>query len=61
MVVPTITRTVNDNNGNSGTWTYVNSNSISQTTCVAGHGPCNYTVTETDPAGNQTVHGQIAT
>jgi len=48
LVVPTITVTVNDNNGNNGTWTYVNSNNSST--------PGNYTVTETDPAGNQTVY-----
>lgn len=47
-VVPTLTRTVNDNNGNNGTWTYVNANTSSTA------GP--FTVTETDPAGNQTVH-----
>ncbi len=48
QVVPSLTRTVNDNNGNNNTWTYVNSN----TSSTAG----NFTVTETDPAGNQTVH-----
>jgi RHS repeat-associated protein len=42
--VPTLTRTVNDNNGNVNSWTYVNSGSNSPT------------VTETDPAGNQTVY-----
>jgi RHS repeat-associated protein len=55
-VVPTLTVTVNDNNGNIGTWTYVNSNGYNPSTCVAGAGPCNYTVTGTDPAGNQTVY-----
>ncbi|HZQ24839.1 MAG TPA: hypothetical protein VFA89_18770, partial [Terriglobales bacterium] len=40
-VVPTLKRTVNDNNGNTGTWTYVNSNNSS----TAG----NFTVTETTP------------
>jgi RHS repeat-associated protein len=45
-VVPTITVTLNDNNGNSGIWTYVNSNSSTT----------NFTVTKTDPAGNQTVY-----
>ncbi len=45
--VPTVTRTVNDNNGNVGTWTYVNSGAY-----PSGFG----TVTETDPAGNQTVY-----
>jgi RHS repeat-associated protein len=48
QVVPTLTRTVNDNNGNNGTWTYVNSN----TSATVG----NFTVTETDPANNQTVY-----
>lgn len=48
QVVPTLTRTVNDNNGNNGTWTYVNSN----TSGTAG----NFTVTETDAASNKTVH-----
>jgi hypothetical protein len=43
-----LTRTVNDNNGNVGTWTYVNAN----TSSTAG----NFTVTETDPASNQIVH-----
>ncbi|MGA8492837.1 MAG: hypothetical protein WB711_20615, partial [Terriglobales bacterium] len=47
-VVPTLKVTVNDNNGNSGTWTYVNSN--------ASATPGNFTVTETDPAGNKTVY-----
>ena len=47
-VVPTLTRTVNDNNGNTGTWTYVNSN-----TSIA---PGNFMVIETDPGNNQTVH-----
>jgi RHS repeat-associated protein len=47
-VVPTLTVTVNDNNGHSDKWTYVNSD-ISAT-------PGNFTVTETDPANNQTVH-----
>jgi RHS repeat-associated protein len=45
-VVPTITVTLNDNNGNSGRWTYVNSNSSTT----------NFTVAKTDPAGNQTVY-----
>ncbi|GEM_PF-2370220 len=47
-VVPVLTVTANDNNGNSNTWTFNNSNSSST--------PGNFTVTETDPAGNQTVH-----
>jgi RHS repeat-associated protein len=41
--VPTLTRTVSDNNGNVNTWTYVNSGS-------------NPTVKVTDPASNQTVY-----
>lgn len=47
-VVPTLTRKVTDNNGNGGTWQYVNSNDSDT--------PGNFTVTETDPANNQTVH-----
>jgi RHS repeat-associated protein len=47
-VVPTLTRTINDNNGNNGTWTYVNSNNSST--------PGNFTVTVTDPGSNQTVY-----
>jgi RHS repeat-associated protein len=42
-VVPTLTKTVSDTNGNVSKWSYVNS--------IA-----NGTVTETDPAKNQTVH-----
>jgi RHS repeat-associated protein len=45
-VVPTLTHTIADNNGNTGTWTYVNNNT----------GGNNFTVTETDPANNQTVY-----
>jgi YD repeat-containing protein len=47
-VVPTLKVTVNDNNGNVGTWKYVNSNTSS--------GTGDFTVTKTDPAGNQTVY-----
>jgi len=47
-VVPTLTRTVNDNNGNTSTWTYINSN-------VSGT-PGYYTVIETDPMNNQFIH-----
>jgi RHS repeat-associated protein len=47
-VVPTLKVTLNDNNGNSRTWTYVNNNDR--------YAPGNFTVTETDPAGNQTLH-----
>jgi RHS repeat-associated protein len=46
VVVPTLTKTVNDGNGHSGIWTYAN-NSLSNGS---------YTLTETDPAGNQTVY-----
>ncbi len=52
QVVPTITRTVNDNNGNINTWTFVNNN----TTSVGSTTPANFTVVETDPAHNQTIH-----
>jgi RHS repeat-associated protein len=47
-VVPTLTVTVNYGNGNSGTWRYVNSNNSNTAS--------NFTVTETDPANNQTVY-----
>jgi RHS repeat-associated protein len=47
-MVPTLKVTVNDNSGNNGTWTYVNSNTSAT--------PGNFTVTETDPAGNKTVY-----
>ena len=47
-VVPTLTVTVNDNNGNNSVWTIVNNNNSSSTN--------NFTVTETDPASNQTVY-----
>jgi RHS repeat-associated protein len=56
QVVPTLTRTVNDNNGNVSTWTYVNTDSNAPSACAPGGGSCNYTVTETDPAANQTVY-----
>ena len=45
-VVPTLTVTLNDNNGTIKTWTYTNWN----------YGIVNYHVTKTDPAGNQTVY-----
>jgi len=49
QVVPTITRTVDDNNTNtSSQWTYVSTRS--------GSSPDNYTVTVTDPTSNQTVY-----
>ena len=47
-VVPVLTITRNDNNGHIDKWTYVNSNSSST--------PGNFTVTETDPANNQTIY-----
>ena len=47
-VVPTLTRTVNDNNGNISTWTYVNNN--------ASATPGNFRVTETDPAVDTILH-----
>jgi hypothetical protein len=56
QVVPTLTHTISDNNGNTSTWTYVNSNTNGATSCEEGGGSCNFTVTETDPAGNQTVY-----
>jgi RHS repeat-associated protein len=48
QVVPTVTRTLNDNNGHQSQWTYVNSNSRS----TAGV----FAVTEIDPANNYTVY-----
>jgi RHS repeat-associated protein len=47
-VVPTLTKTVNDGNGHSNIWTYVNGRDGSHIN------PFN--VTETDPAGNQSVY-----
>jgi RHS repeat-associated protein len=49
FVVPKLTVTANDNNGNSGPYTYVNSDRSLAS-------PNNFTVTKTDPAGNQTVY-----
>jgi RHS repeat-associated protein len=49
FVVPKLTVTVNDNNGNSGPYTYVNSDRSLAS-------PNNFTVTKTDPAGNQTAY-----
>jgi RHS repeat-associated protein len=47
--VPTLTRTINDNNGHIGTWTYVSS--------ITAQGTDTYdTVTETDPAGDITTY-----
>jgi RHS repeat-associated protein len=48
FVVPTTQVTLKDNHGNSGIWTYVNSNNSST--------PGPFTVTKTDPANNQTVY-----
>ena len=47
-VVPTLTRTVKDNNGHTNTWTYVNSNN--------SENPGVYTVTIQDPSNNNTVY-----
>jgi RHS repeat-associated protein len=52
-VVPTLTKTVNDNNGHVSTWTYVNTNANVYTYT---HTNNPYTVTVTDPANNQTVY-----
>jgi RHS repeat-associated protein len=51
QVVPTLTRTVNDGLGNVSTWTYKNSWNGNIATSVQ-----NFTVTETDPAQNQTLY-----
>jgi RHS repeat-associated protein len=51
-VIPTITKTVSDNNGHISTWTYVNNYNQTYGTTESSA----YTVTETDPAGNQTVY-----
>lgn len=48
LVVPTLTVTVSDNNGNAGTWTYVNSHT--------GLSSPNFTVTETTPTGDTITH-----
>jgi RHS repeat-associated protein len=47
QVVPQLTRIVDDNNGNISTWTYVNNR---------GSASNNYTVAETDPAGDTITH-----
>ena len=47
FVVPMITVTLNDNNGNVNKWTYVNSKRSTAN---------NFTVTATDPASNQTAY-----
>jgi RHS repeat-associated protein len=59
-VIPTLIRTVNDNSGNVGKWTYVNSNSSLWSNSYNS----NFTVAVTDPAGNQTAYnfqGQFQT
>jgi RHS repeat-associated protein len=50
-VVPTLTRTVNDNNGHISQWTYVNTN-----TNIPGITNNPFTVMVTDPLNNQTVY-----
>jgi len=45
--IATLTKTINDGNGHNDTWTYTNNSNGSS---------WNYTVVETDPAGNQTVY-----
>jgi RHS repeat-associated protein len=55
-VVPTLTKTINDNNGNVNKWTYVNTNSLQPPSVSWQGGNFNYTVTVTDPASNQTVY-----
>jgi hypothetical protein len=52
--VPTLTVTVNDNNGNSSVYTYIHSVPPGGSDCVTSM--CVFTVTKTDPAGNQTVY-----
>ena len=47
-VIPTLTVTVSDRNGNTNTWIYTNTNNSST--------PGNYTVTVQDPANNNTVY-----
>jgi len=47
-VVPTLTRTVKDNNGHTEKWTYVNSNNTENSSI--------FTVTIQDPANNYTVY-----
>src|SRR5208282_3365044 len=50
-VVPTLTRTVYDNNGNVSPWKYVNNNTTDRDLS-----PVNFTVIKTDPANNQAVY-----
>ena len=54
--VPTLTVTVNDNNGNSGIYTYTSNLSTAATASEQVLSGTNYQVTKTDPAGNQTVY-----
>lgn len=49
-VTPTLTKTVNDNNGHVSVWTYVNTN----TNTPLSYNP--FTITTTDPSNNQTVY-----
>ncbi|MGB8831396.1 MAG: hypothetical protein WCC95_04545, partial [Candidatus Sulfotelmatobacter sp.] len=61
-VIPTLTRTANDNNGNSSQWTYVNSDTFLWSTNPLT--AINFSVVVTDPAKNQTVYdfqGQFQT
>jgi RHS repeat-associated protein len=51
-VIPQLQVKLNDNNGNTSTTTYVNSN----LTHVYEYGPVNFTVTETDALGDVTTH-----
>lgn len=53
LIVPTLTHTLSDSNGSVSTWTYVNNNNTAPN---QGQPQGNYTVTETDAAGNQTLH-----
>jgi len=53
QVIPTLVRTISDNNGNVSKWTYVNANTAS-----GGSQP--FTVAVTDPANNQTVYTFVA-
>jgi len=53
-VVPTLTRTVYDNNGNVSPWKYVNNNTTDRDLS-----PVNFTVIKTDPANNQAVYNFV--
>jgi len=54
FVVPILTHTISDNNGHVNSWTYVNNNNCSA--CTIYGGTNNFTVVETDPGNNQTIH-----